>query len=354
MKCPKCSYLGFDTGERCKNCGFDFSLMTVEEPAAELSLRVDADDQPGNDWRSQFDDALAGRPEGPPLQVSAPLHVSAGRPDDRTLHPAVEADLQVGRTATTSSASTSANAAAAALDFEPTLPPPSFRGAPALPLFGSSPAGEDEPLIKMPARPRAPLAVRRTPETPRLKAVMRPIERVAPEPALNFTEDPVAPAVPDPVKTFAQLRPPSVVGVSAESSPAGRRLLAATVDHGILLTIDAAVLYLTLRIAQLTMSEWTALALLPMGTFLGLLKLSYFTAFTCVGGQTIGKMAAGIRVVSDDHRPINATHAIHRALAGAVSFMTLGAGFLPALFGSDRRALHDRLAHTRVVTLPTP
>ena len=26
MKCPKCDYLGFETGDRCKNCGYDFSL----------------------------------------------------------------------------------------------------------------------------------------------------------------------------------------------------------------------------------------------------------------------------------------------------------------------------------------
>ena len=26
MKCPKCEYLGFETGDRCKNCGYDFSL----------------------------------------------------------------------------------------------------------------------------------------------------------------------------------------------------------------------------------------------------------------------------------------------------------------------------------------
>ena len=26
MKCPKCQYLGFDSGERCRNCGYDFSL----------------------------------------------------------------------------------------------------------------------------------------------------------------------------------------------------------------------------------------------------------------------------------------------------------------------------------------
>jgi uncharacterized RDD family membrane protein YckC len=62
-------------------------------------------------------------------------------------------------------------------------------------------------------------------------------------------------------------------------------------------------------------------------------------------------MATGIRVVSDDQRPLDAAHSVHRALAGALSFVTLGAGFMPALFGSDRRALHDRLAHTRVVTL---
>ena len=26
MKCPKCGFLGFDSGDRCKNCGYDFSL----------------------------------------------------------------------------------------------------------------------------------------------------------------------------------------------------------------------------------------------------------------------------------------------------------------------------------------
>jgi uncharacterized RDD family membrane protein YckC len=162
---------------------------------------------------------------------------------------------------------------------------------------------------------------------------------------LNFTEEAAVPFTPARVSR-AETGP-------VVTSPAGLRLLAAGIDHGILLMIDVVVVYLTLRIASLTMSEWAALPVLPMGTFLGLLKLSYFTAFTCVGGQTIGKMAAGIRVVSDDQRPIDAAHAVHRALAGAVSFMTLGAGFLPALLGTDRRALHDRLAHTRVVTLPT-
>jgi uncharacterized RDD family membrane protein YckC len=27
VKCPKCGFLGFDSGDRCKNCGYDFSLV---------------------------------------------------------------------------------------------------------------------------------------------------------------------------------------------------------------------------------------------------------------------------------------------------------------------------------------
>ena len=32
MKCPKCSYLGFETGDRCRNCGYDFSLIAHGDP----------------------------------------------------------------------------------------------------------------------------------------------------------------------------------------------------------------------------------------------------------------------------------------------------------------------------------
>src|SRR6185436_10933444 len=40
MKCPKCDYLGFETGDRCKNCGYDFSLTTDSTPAdRDLPLR---------------------------------------------------------------------------------------------------------------------------------------------------------------------------------------------------------------------------------------------------------------------------------------------------------------------------
>jgi uncharacterized RDD family membrane protein YckC len=68
-----------------------------------------------------------------------------------------------------------------------------------------------------------------------------------------------------------------------------------------------------------------------------------------VGGQTIGKMAVGIRVIADGRDSLDGGVAVQRTLAGVLSVLTFGLGFVPALFGSDRRALHDRLSRTRVV-----
>jgi uncharacterized RDD family membrane protein YckC len=84
-------------------------------------------------------------------------------------------------------------------------------------------------------------------------------------------------------------------------------------------------------------------------TFLMLLKLAYFSSFSAVGGQTFGKLAVGIRVVADGRNSLDGARAVQRTLAGALSVLTLGLGFVPALVGADRRALHDRLTRTRVV-----
>ena len=68
-----------------------------------------------------------------------------------------------------------------------------------------------------------------------------------------------------------------------------------------------------------------------------------------LGGQTVGKMATGIRVVAEDDRDVEPAKAIQRTLAALASVATVGIGFAPALFAGDRRTLHDRVAGTRVV-----
>jgi uncharacterized RDD family membrane protein YckC len=86
-------------------------------------------------------------------------------------------------------------------------------------------------------------------------------------------------------------------------------------------------------------------------TFLLLLKVAYFMAFTAVGGQTIGKMATHIRVVTESLGPLDPATAARRTAVATASTIVFGLGFIPALFAADRRALHDRVAHTRVVAL---
>ena len=206
----------------------------------------------------------------------------------------------------------------------------------------------DEPLIKLPVAPRPPLAVRKTPEIPRLRAVPRPARRA--EPALEFSEE-IEPDV-DVAPAPAAPTPAAAMHVHhAGTSGAGARAAAAAIDHVILLAIDLGVLYFTLRMAGLSMADWRALPVAPLLTFLVILKLAYFCAFTAVGGQTIGKMATKIRVVTDADEAVDGARAIQRTIAAAVSALAFGLGFVPALIGSDRRALHDRVAHTRVVAL---
>jgi uncharacterized RDD family membrane protein YckC len=279
MKCPKCDYLGFETGDRCKNCGYDFSLM------ADPAIPLDA-------------------PADPPAE-------------------------------------------------SPALAPP----RPALPLFTRrGERDDDEPLIKLPVAPRPPLAVRKTPETPKFRAASRPMRPPDVDPPLRLFEEgapdldlPLHDVAPVPVepRTAAAADPPPD-GASA----AGARLGALLIDHVILFAIDAAVVYFTLRMASLTAAQWPLLPPVPLVTFLLLVKLAYFFAFTAVGGQTIGKMALHIRVVTSEDRPLDPALALRRTLAGVLSSLTLGLGFVPALTGS-RRALHDRVAGTRVVALPS-
>jgi uncharacterized RDD family membrane protein YckC len=133
----------------------------------------------------------------------------------------------------------------------------------------------------------------------------------------------------------------------------GSRTLAAVMDHAILLGIDVIVFYSTLRMTALATDEWRALPALPLLGFLIFMKLAYFAAFTAMGGQTIGKMAAGIRVVADDQFIMDPSRAITRTLTSVVSLASLGLGLIPALIGPDRRAFHDRVAHTHVVDLPS-
>ena len=319
MKCPKCAYIGYEAGDRCRNCGYEFALANPAQPATELSMRV------ANDADGPLPD-LSLKP-----RTAEPRRTPSGTP--------LDLDRLIGAS-------------------EPSAD---------LPLFSAGgEAAEDLPPLVTPSQtPRRPLAVRRpTPDPARLRPRAReesrertptldlsmPAESSAPAPRPSVRSTPVPPRASVPVPTLAVSSDTDAVPETAGLAP---RLIAAIIDVLILGTIDALTIYFTLRLCGLTMDEWHILPLLPIAVFFLVLNGGYLIAFTTAGGQTIGKMATGLKVVGGGNGAVSVGVATLRALACVASAVCLGAGFLPAVLGGDGRALQDRIADTRVVRQTT-
>lgn len=217
-----------------------------------------------------------------------------------------------------------------------------------LPLFNDS-SLEDSPLVSVPVKPRTPIAVRRTPDINR----DRNDHRQPGESLFDFSKEPKGKDVPQGSNQAVVSESSIVSEDQLTESVTTRRLSALVLDHAILIGIDVVVLYLTVRIAGFQFNEVSLLPPLPLAFFLGLLKVAYFSVFTASGGQTIGKMAFRIRVVSQEMVAVDFACALRRTIASVLTLFTLGFAYIPILLGSaGRRSLHDHLTKTRVVSVP--
>jgi uncharacterized RDD family membrane protein YckC len=134
-----------------------------------------------------------------------------------------------------------------------------------------------------------------------------------------------------------------------EVAPLAARLAAVAIDLGILALIDVIVVYFTMQICGLTIDDADMLPKGPLVGFLAVQNGAYFVAFTA-GGQTLGKMVAGIRVVSAEaYGSVDLGRSLLRTLVWTLLASPVGLGFVTALFGREHRGLHDRCAGTRVV-----
>src|SRR5579862_8057438 len=366
MRCPTCHYLSFEPESRCRNCGYDFALAEAEadeESAGALSMRpVDDSDA----VLADFD--LHQAP--PPRPVAVPPASTLSAMDSSSSSSSAERR------------SSSSGSAAVALAEPPLIEPPLPRPIPAraptttaeLPLFvrglpppelpsESKVSGAEVPLILVPPT-RPPLAVRRrapdsgsagpSPVAPRTASAFSALSSAKSGGAEHGRLLDVASAEPvwAPLPAERPATAPVESRKSSRRAAPRERVLAALVDAALLAAIDGGILWFTLRICALTIGQARALPLLPLGVFCALLDVGYLLMFTATSGQTVGKMAAGIRViaVSDNVEStyVPMRQALLRAVLTLPSLAAAGAGFLPALFGRGP-AVHDRIAHTRVV-----
>src|SRR6266550_3824991 len=127
MRCPKCHYISFDSTDRCRNCGYEFSLAAdVRLEALDLPIQTGEEAiGPLSDFTLTDLDKPAAATPTPPARVAAPAPAPSRS----------RAAVPQPRPITSS--------------FE-------------LPLFKDRRIDADAPLVTPPAVPRAPLAVRRS------------------------------------------------------------------------------------------------------------------------------------------------------------------------------------------------
>lgn len=75
----------------------------------------------------------------------------------------------------------------------------------------------------------------------------------------------------------------------------------------------------------------------------------YFVVLEGGPGQTLGKKALGLRVVTPEGDRIGYLKALARYIGKIISGVILGIGFIMAAFDSEKRTLHDRMVNSRVV-----
>lgn len=83
-----------------------------------------------------------------------------------------------------------------------------------------------------------------------------------------------------------------------------------------------------------------------------LVSVAYEIFFHWRWGQTLGKMAMRVRVVTMAGGPLSVGESVLRWFGTLVSTFLLCIGYLMAAFRADKRALHDLIAGTRVEYVP--
>jgi uncharacterized RDD family membrane protein YckC len=70
------------------------------------------------------------------------------------------------------------------------------------------------------------------------------------------------------------------------------------------------------------------------------------------GGQTLPMKTWRLRIITREGGPLTPAHALRRYVFALAGTLALGAGYLWALADRERQFLHDRLAGTKIISVP--
>ena len=148
--------------------------------------------------------------------------------------------------------------------------------------------------------------------------------------------------------------PPSVER-RADTRVTGRRVVATIIDG---LVFGVVYFLLTLAFGDIRIegeaANWQSNLPVGWNIFFGLFVVAYYVLLEGYLGQTIGKWATGITVVSEAAgRPPGMSAAAMRTLLRLVdSLLSYTVGFVVVLTSDKRQRLGDMAAHTLVVRCP--
>ena len=153
-----------------------------------------------------------------------------------------------------------------------------------------------------------------------------------------------------PLEEFGGGRAGPATAPGAIGTPAGFwiRLLAWAIDSVVLLGMQFGLLAV---LPGTSIAEYYADNALwsRVDTLMVLVGAAYYTVAVAAFSTTFGKRALGLYVLRPDGSRIGGLRAFARYLAGGLSGILLGIGYLMIGFNSDKRGLHDHICDTVVV-----
>ncbi|ADH98843.1 RDD family protein [Salisediminibacterium selenitireducens] len=123
-------------------------------------------------------------------------------------------------------------------------------------------------------------------------------------------------------------------------------LIAAGSLSGLILGI----IYMLVNLDELTIGIYSA-----AGALSALITFTYFVIMTKIWGQTLGKMALGVRVIPFERKELNWMDVIFREVIGRFihrSLVVTNVLYVIVAFAPTKRGLHDRIGNSIVILEP--